>query len=333
MLIGKQTWEFESKPVIISSSAVGGPFEFNSPLAKDFDYFFEDIWMGQKSFEQAERKLLEKACDIVIQKGQKNKEDIQLFISGDLMNQIIPSSFAARTLESPYLGIFGACSSSAEGMALASLIVNNKYADYVIAATSSHNAAAEKQFRYPTEYGAQKPPTAQWTTTGAGAVLIAQEGEGPKVTNATIGKVIDMGVSDPFNMGVAMAPAAIDTIHAHFTDLNRNPRYYDLIITGDLGKTGHKVAKDLLKKNGFDMPEEIFIDCGAIIYKEEQSALSGASGCACAAVTTYGHLFNRMRNGEINKILLIATGALLSPISYQQKESIPSIAHAVSIEM
>ncbi|WP_027624280.1 stage V sporulation protein AD [Clostridium lundense] len=333
MLKGHQTWVFESKPVIISSAAVGGPFEAKGALANDFDILHEDVWLGQESFEKAEKKMLEEACETAINKGKIKKEDIQFFLSGDLVNQITPSSFAARTLGIPYLGIFGACSSSMEALALASLLINSKLARYVISGVSSHNMATEKQFRYPTEYGGQKPPTAQWTVTGAGAGLLADEGEGPRVTCATIGKVVDMGITDPFNMGTAMAPAAVDTIEAHFRDLNIEPSYYDLIATGDLGRVGHRIAGDLLDKHGLKIPREIFTDCGLLIYKDDQPVMSGASGCGCSAVVTYGHLLNRMKKGELKRILVVATGSLLSPLSYQQKESIPCIAHAVSIEI
>ena len=270
MIKGHQSWIFNSKPIILASAAVGGPFESKGNLAEDFDILHEDIWLGQDSYEKAEKKLLEEACDIAIKKSNIKKEDIQFFISGDLMNQIITSSFAARTLAIPYIGIFGACSSSMEGLALASLMVDSNAAEYVVAGTASHNAAAEKQFRYPTEYGGQKPPTAQWTVTGAGAAVVGKQGNGPKVTSATIGKVIDMGISDPFNMGAAMAPAAVDTIEAHFRDLNIDPSYYDVIATGDLGAVGHEIAGDLLSKHGLKIPENIFTDCGIIIYKDDQ---------------------------------------------------------------
>ena len=333
MLKGHQTWVFESKPTIIASSAVGGPKEAAGALAEDFDVLHSDIWLGQDSFEKAERKFLEDACEKAIEKSGYKKEDIQFFLSGDLINQIVPSSFAARTLGIPYLGVFGACSSSMQGLALASMMIDGGFATKALAAASSHNAAAEKQFRYPTEYGAQKPPTAQWTVTGAGAALVANEGQGPRVTSATIGRVIDLGISDPFNMGAAMAPAGVDTIKAHFRDLNIDPSYYDIIATGDLGAVGHRIAGDLLIKDGMDIPREIFTDCGLLVYKEEQQIFAGASGCAASATVTYGHFLNRMRKGELKKILIVATGALLSPMSYQQKESIPCVAHAVSIEM
>lgn len=332
MLVGKQTWCFKNKPVILSSAAVVGPFEGAGPLGEDFDFVHDDMWMEQASFEKAERKLLEQACVTAINKANIKKDDIQFFMSGDLMNQIISSSFAARSLQIPFLGLFGACSSAMEGLAMASLLIDSKAANYVLASASSHNSSVEKQFRYPTEYGAQKPPTAQWTVTGAGAALLSQEGSGPKVVAATIGKVIDMGLSDPYNMGAAMAPAAVDTIQAHFNDLKLSADHYDLIATGDLGRVGHTIASDLLKKNGFSIPDEKFTDCGLMIYSPDQPVMSGGSGCGCASCVTYGHLLKRMEKGELNRILVIATGALLSPLSYQQKESIPCIAHAVAIE-
>ncbi|ATW25215.1 stage V sporulation protein AD [Candidatus Formimonas warabiya] len=332
MIQGHCTWVFKSRPVILASAAVGGPFEAQGSLADDFDILHDDIWLGQTSFEKAEKTLLEQACEQTIHKAALKKEDIQFFLAGDLMNQIISSSFVARTLAVPFLGVYGACSSAMEGLSLASLIVDSRCGDHVLVGTSSHNAAAEKQYRYPTEYGAQKPPTAQWTVTGAGAALLGQKGIGPRVTSATIGRVVDMGISDPFNMGVAMAPAAVDTIEAHFRDRHLSPDYYDLIATGDLGRVGHRIAGDLLSKHGLDIPPEIFTDCGILIYKNDQPVMAGGSGCACSATVTYGHFLKRMGRGELKRILVIATGALLSPLSYQQKESIPCIAHAVSIE-
>lgn len=333
MLKGHQSWIFESKPTIISSAAVGGPFEGNGALANDFDIITEDLWLGQDSYEKAEKVMLEHACNRAIEKANLQKEDINFFFSGDLMNQIITSSFAARTLAIPYLGIFGACSSSMEGLALAAQLIESKAAKYVLTSASSHNAAAEKQFRYPTDYGVQRPPTAQWTVTGAGAAVLAESGNGPKVTSATIGRVVDMGISDPYNVGAAMAPAAVDTIEAHFRDLGIDATHYDLIATGDLAKVGHEIANALFKKHKINMPEDIFTDCGLLIYSKDQPSFCGGSGCACSATVTYGHLLNRMRKGELKKILVVATGALMSPISFQQKESIPCVAHAVSIEM
>ena len=328
-----QTWIFASKPRIQSTAVVVGPFEGKSPLAAGFDVIHQDIWLGQDSFEKAERKFMEQACEKAVEKAGLQKEDIQYMLSGDLLNQIITSSFVARTLAIPYLGLFGACSNSMEGLSLAALILEAQGAEQVLAATSSHNLAAEKQFRYPTEYGAQKPPTAQWTVTGAGAAVVGRQGSGPQIVSATIGKVVDMGISDPFNMGGAMAPAAIDTLLAHFRDTGLGTDDYDLIATGDLGRVGHTIARDLLTEYGFSLQEDRFVDCGMLIYREDAQVFAGASGCACSAAVTYGHFFGRMARGELKRILVIATGALLSPMSYQQKESIPCIAHGIAFEM
>lgn len=292
--------------------------------------------MGQDSYEKAHRVLIEEAADTALKKRNMQNDQIQFFIAGDLINQITPTSFAARTLQLPYMGIFGACSTSMEGLALASFLINYQGADNILTGAASHNAAAEKQFRYPTEYGGQKPPTAQWTVTGAGVAILAKNSGNagdPVTTSATIGKVIDMGITDPFNMGGAMAPAAADTICAHFNDLGRNPDYYDLIVTGDLGQIGHETAMDLLSKSNINLTEDKFKDCGMLIYKSDQPVQAGASGAGCSATVLYGHLLNEMKKGTYKKILVVATGALLSPLSFQQGESIPCIAHAVSIEM
>jgi len=332
MLQGHQTWIFENRPVIVSTGVVGGPFEANGELADDFDLLHDDLWIGQDSYEKAQKVLIEESISRAIEKAELRNEDIQFMFAGDLINQITPSSFASRTLAIPYFGLFGACSTSMEGLALGSFIINAKGAERVIAAASSHNAATEKQFRYPTEYGGQKPPTAQWTVTASGAALVANSGEGPVVTSATIGKVIDMGLSDPFNMGGAMAPAAADTILSHFRDRDLSADHYDLIVSGDLGQIGLPIAKELLEQKGLVLPDDTFQDCGLMIYRDGQPVLAGASGAGCSAAVTYGHLVNRIKRGELKRILVVATGALLSPMSFQQKESIPCIAHAVSIE-
>jgi stage V sporulation protein AD len=334
ILHGYQSWSFSNKPAILSTAAVVGPFEGQGPLAEDFDRIHGDLILGQKSWEKAERALLEESTQLACEKANVRKEQVNFMFAGDLMNQIISSTFTARTLAIPYVGLFGACSTAMESLAMAALVVNAGAAHYAIAATSSHNATAEKQFRYPTEYGSQKPPTAQFTVTGAGAALLSDKSiGGPYVAAATIGKVVDMGITDPFNMGAAMAPAAVDTIQAHFRDFKRQPGYYDLIITGDLSKIGHQIAVELLNKHHIPMQQTEFKDCGMMIYNyETQQVQAGASGCACSAVVTYGHLMKKLWSGELRKILVVGTGALLSPISFQQGESIPCIAHAVAIE-
>jgi stage V sporulation protein AD len=322
---------------MISATGVsGGPFEANGNLAKDFDILHEDLWMGMDSYEKAQRVLMEEAVRTTLAKAKIEKEQVEFLFAGDLINQITPTSFAARTMQIPYFGLFGACSTSMEGLALASFVVNYQGARNVLTGASSHNAATEKQFRYPTEYGGQKPPTAQWTVTGAGVGLITQNIPGqqlPVTTSATIGKVIDMGLSDPFNMGGAMAPAAADTIMAHFRDMELDPSYYDLIITGDLGRIGHDTAFELLGKSGLKLERKQFQDCGLLLYKDDQPVQAGGSGAGCSAVVLYGHILNQLQKGRYKRILVVATGALLSPLSFQQKESIPCIAHAVAIEM
>jgi stage V sporulation protein AD len=330
---GKRTWVFPEPPVIIATGTVVGPDEGEGPLASEFDLVHPDLEMGQPSWEKSERLLLEQASDIALQHANISKDQLNFFVGGDLMNQIISNSFAARTLGAPYLGVFGACSTSMESLAVSALIVASGAGEYVMAGTCSHNCTAEKQFRYPTEYGSQKPPTAQYTVTGAGACIISREGKGPVITAATIGKIMDLGIKDPFNMGAAMAPAAVDTIQGHLQETGRNPGYYDMIVTGDLASVGHPIASEMLQRNGVPMKQTKFLDCGLMIYDvEKQKVQAGGSGCACSAVVTFGHLLKRIQSGELRRILVVATGALLSPLSYQQGESIPCVAHAVAIE-
>lgn len=336
MLQGHQSWRFEKPPVIIGTGTVVGPAESKGPLVHDFDLTHSDSFLGENSWEKAERKLLEDATDTALKKAGKQKEDMSFYIGGDLMNQIVSSTFAMRKMAIPYLGVFSACATSMESLAFGALMMSTQHAKHVLVGTCSHNSSVEKQFRYPTEYGAQKPPTGQYTITGAGAAVLASSGEGPVVTGATVGKVVDMGLKDPNNMGAAMAPAAVDTIMTHFRDFKREPGYYDLIITGDLAKVGHSIAKELFKEKGVPIQQTVFQDCAMLIYdleKQKTEVQAGGSGAACSAVVTYGHLLKRMRNGELKRILVAATGSLHSPLTYQQKESIPCICHAVAIEV
>ncbi|WP_035119722.1 stage V sporulation protein AD [Cohnella panacarvi] len=333
ILQGNRSWVFQNPPVILATGTVVGPDEGQGPLASEFDLVHPDLEIGQPSWEKSERALLEQAGDIALQHASLKQGEINFFVGGDLLNQIISSTFAARTLGVPYLGVFGACSTSMESLAIASLIVSSGAGKHVMAGTSSHNCTVEKQFRYPTEYGSQKPPTAQYTVTGAGVSVVGQKGDGPVVTAATIGKIMDLGITDPFNMGAAMAPAAVDTIQSHLEETGRSPGYYDAIVTGDLAGVGHPIATDMLKRNGVPMQQTQFLDCGLMIYDvDKQKVQAGGSGCACSAVVTYAHLLKRIAKGEWKKILVVATGALLSPLSYQQGETIPCIAHAVAIE-
>lgn len=329
--IGKSTWAFKHDIAILSSSAVVGPMEGNGQLAGSFDLVYEDLYLGQETWEKAERKMLDDAVTIAIKKANLSEKEIDIYIAGDLLNQNITASFTAKDKDISYIGVYGACSSSMLSLSVASAFVDAGFANFALSGVSSHNCTAEKQYRYPTEYGGQKPDTAQWTVTGAGASVVGISTGGSKVRYATIGQVEDLGVKNPLDMGSAMAPAAAKTIQAHFEDTGRGPADYDLIVTGDLASIGHPIARELLEKEGYYMGEQ-FQDCGLMIYSSDQEVFAGGSGCGSSAVVTYGHLLKEMEMGKYNKILVVATGALLSPISYQQKESIPCIAHAVAIE-
>ncbi|MFB5762780.1 stage V sporulation protein AD [Paenibacillus medicaginis] len=332
--LGGQSWKFDSRPRIKGSATVVGPKEGEGPLGSDFSYVYDNLEIDENTWEKGERRLLERASFMALINSNLTKEDVQFFIAGDLMNQIISASFAARKLAIPYLGVFGACSTSMESLALASLIVDSGGAEYALAGTVSHNCTVEKQFRYPTEYGAQKPPTAQYTVTGSGCAVVAHAEQGVIVDCATLGRIVDMGIKDPFNMGGAMAPAAADTILSHFKDTGRGPEDYDMIVTGDLASVGLPILKELLQKQGVDPDKTDMNDCGLMIYDREKQAdvFAGGSGCGCSAVVTYGHLLKKLEKRELNRILVVATGALLSPLSYQQGDSIPCIAHAVALE-
>jgi stage V sporulation protein AD len=333
MLQGHQSWQFKKRPVLLATAAIVGPDEGKGPLAEDFDIVHGDITMGESTWEKSEKKMMEEAAKLAIKKAELTKEKVNFYVGGDLMNQIISNSFASRTLAVPFIGIFGACSTSMEGLALAALMVDSGNAKYAMAGTCSHNSTVEKQFRYPTEYGSQKPPTAQYTVTGAGAAIVAKQGKGPVVTRATMGRVIDMGITDPFNMGAAMASAALDTIEGHFRDFQCDPSYYDLIVTGDLAKVGSEIIQALFIKHNLNIDPAQYNDCGLMIYdRDKQLVQAGGSGAGCSATVTYGHLIKRIQKGELKRVLVVATGALLSPLTFQQGESIPCIAHAVAIE-
>src|SRR5699024_5690475 len=269
------TWIFENTPVIKSTGTIGGPFEAEGNIPQDFDILHDDMWMKQASFEKAQRTMMEEACKIAVKKGNIDMKQVNYFISGDLINQITPTSFTASTLDIPYLGLFSACATTTESLALSAFLINGNGADYILSGSSSHNAATERQFRYPTEYGGQKPPTSQWTVTGAGCALVAKNGNGPVITSSTIGKIVDMGLTDPFNMGGAMAPAAVDTIITHLRDRNIDASHYDLIITGDLGHIGRETSMDLLYKRGVKIDDDKYVDCGLTIYREDQPVLAG----------------------------------------------------------
>lgn len=328
---GSQTVIIKSNPRIISTYCIVGPKEGKGPLKDYFDEILTDDSFGEKSYEKAEKNMLLKAITESIHRANLSESDINYLLVGDLLNQLMSSSFAARETTIPYIGLYGACSTMTESLSIGSMLMDGEFADYVIAATSSHFSSAERQYRFPLEYGSQRAPTAQWTVTGSGAMILAREGNYPYVTYVTTGKVKDYGVSDTNNMGIAMVPAAVDTISMHFKDTGRSPDYYDLIATGDLGRIGKNITIDLLKKQGYDISQN-YIDCGDEIFSANQDVKSGGSGCGCSAVVDCGYIYKNMMKGKFKKVLLVSTGALLSNTSSLQGESIPGIAHAVAVE-
>lgn len=330
--IGNRTVKLENKPTIIAATSVVGPKEGEGPLREYFDIILDDDLCGQKSWELAESYMVKTTMKKTCENANKKLEDINYMIGGDLLNQIFPASFAARDLSIPFIGIYGACSTMAEGMCISSMLIDGGFADLILSGTSSHFCAAERQFRFPLEFGNQKPMTAQWTVTGAGSVLISPKGQGPKVTYVTIGKVIDKGIDDGNNMGAAMAPAAVDTIYSYFNDTKDDPNSFDVIATGDLGTLGKEITEELLAQKGLDI-SKIYMDCGVEMFDiKEQDVHCGGSGCGCSATVFSGYIYKKLKNKEFNKVMLVSTGALLSPTSTLQKQTIPSVAHAVIIE-
>lgn len=330
-LIGKQTWQFQKNIYVSSTGTAVGPREAKGPLSQSYDVTYDDLYCGKDNWELAERELMESAIKSCLSKVNKQKKDVQFFLAGDLLNQTVTANYVARGNQIPFLGMFGACSTSMETLALAAVLIDGDYANHVLAAVSSHNATAERQFRYPTEYGGQKPDSATFTVTGSGAALVSTEASPIRITSATIGRVIDLGITNPFDMGSAMAPAAADTIETHLQDTGRTPEDYDLIVTGDLSAVGSPILKKLLLEKNIDV-SHIHQDCGLMVYRPDQEVFAGGSGCACSAVVTYGHLSQQLREGKLKRIMVVATGALLSPVMIQQKESIPGIAHGVVLE-
>ena len=330
--IGKQTVKFANSPCISFSASVGGKMESEGPLASSFDFLSNDSYFGAKSWESAESTMLKKCFDIVTKKADIAFEDLDYIFAGDLLNQCVGSEYAIKESGVPLFGLYGACSTMAESLSLAAMAVDGGYANMVCAMTSSHFCSAERQFRLPLTYGGQRTPTAQWTATAAGALIINTSTTGPFVTHMTAGRIVDAGICDAANMGSAMAPAALETICTHLKDTGRSPDYYDLIVTGDLGFIGHQILVELAQEAGVDLSVQS-TDCGMLLYdKENQDVHAGGSGCGCSASVLAGHLLPKMRSGEIKKLLFAATGALMSPTTSQQGESILGICHAVSIE-
>ncbi|MTI70924.1 MAG: stage V sporulation protein AD [Firmicutes bacterium] len=329
--LGSQTILLKNPPSIIATGSIVGPKEGEGPLRNYFDVILDDDLKNEKSWEKCESKMQIDAINTALNKSNLTEKDIDYLFAGDLLNQIISSGFAARKLAIPFFGLYGACSTMTESLSLGAMAVDGGFADKVICVTSSHFSTAERQFRYPLELGNQRALTTQWTVTGSGAAILSSEDKGPFITHVTTGKVVDPGINDVNNMGAAMAPAAADTIVQHFKDSGFKIDDYDLIITGDLATIGKEIALDLIKKEGFDITS-IYTDCGIEIFdNKKQDTHSGGSGCGCSAVVFAGYIYKEMLKGNLNRVLLVSTGALHSPTSVQQGESVPGIAHAITI--
>ena len=320
---------------IKQTSTIASIYEANGPLNKYFDkQFKKDLYFGETSFEHAEIKLLNESIKLLLEKEKIKEEEIDLLISGDLSNQIASSNYMAREFNIPYLGIYNACATSAEGLIIASTFIESKKAKNCIASTVSHNMAAEKQYRNPTEYGTPKPDTATFTVTGSASILLTNQKTNIRIEASTIGKVKDLGIKDVNHMGAVMAPAAAETIYRHLKDLNRTPEYYDLIVTGDLGRYGKNILIEYMKKQYKIDISKNYNDCGTMIYDiDKQPVFAGGSGPACSALVIYSYIYQQLKNQKIKRVLIVPTGAIFSPTLVFQKESIPAIAHAVSIEV
>ena len=329
--VGKQSFLLAHPPTITTWASVAGKKESEGPLKNYFDFTSRDSHFGQNSWEQGEKRMQQLALEILAKKACLSQDDIGLVFSGDLLNQCIGSSFTLRNKNIPHLGLYGACSTMAESLLMASMAVGGGFRDRVVAMTSSHFPSSERQYRFPLGYGGQRTPTAQWTVTGAGAALVCKNGKGPKITACTIGSVTDFGITDANNMGSAMAPAAFSTIQAHFRDFSVTANDYDLIVTGDLGQVGKDVLLTLAQRSGLCLGGKL-TDCGTLIYDlVKQDVHAGGSGCGCSAITLCGYLLNKLNTGKLKKILFCGTGALLSPTSTQQGLPIPGVCHAVVI--
>lgn len=317
------------------TSTIAGPYEAKGPLKSMFDKTFTDLYYGEKSWEQAETKVLEDSISLILKKTGKTPANIDVFISGDLMNQITSSCYAGLKYNIPFVGIYSACATSVEGLIIASNFIEGNQMDAVLVSTSSHNMSSEKQFRNPTEYGAPKPKTATFTATGGVSMLVGREKSKVKIESATLGRINDLGQTDPLHMGSVMAPAAADTLYRHFKDLERDPDYYDLIVTGDLGLFGKEILTEYMREEySIDLSKN-YNDCGVMLYdlENQKECLAGGSGPVCSALVTCSYIFSEMKKGNLKKVLWVATGALFSPTMVYQHENILSIAHAVSLEV
>ena len=329
-----QTLTFNNRIAVRARASMVGPKEGKGPLAKYFDVILPDDLLGKPTWEQAESEMIRRTILMAMEKGGITPEAASVVLAGDLLNQLMSSGFAARSLGTPFFGLYGACSTFVEGLVLGGVLVDGGYRKNAVCAASSHFCTAERQFRFPLELGTQRPPAAQWTATAAGAMMLDREKEEAvaRLTHGTIGRVIDYQVTDASHMGAAMAPAVADTIMAHFADTRRDFRDYDLIATGDLGYIGRNILKELLIQRGVKVDDEKLIDCGASLFYQEQDPHAGGSGCGCVASVTCGYLMRLIEQGDIRRLLVIGSGAMLSPTSQQQGESIPGIAYAACLE-
>lgn len=328
---GKQSIVFAQPPSIHSYASIVGKKEKMGPLAKYFDQTSQDTYFGQKTWEKAENRMQQLALQTALEKGNLTAGDLDVVFSGDLLNQCIGSSFSLRETGIPSLGLYGACSTMAESLLLAAAGVSAGYAEKAAALTSSHFASSERQYRNPLGYGGQRTPTAQWTVTGSGCMILQKDGPGPYIQAATVGCIRDLGIKDANNMGAAMAPAAYDTISAHFKDLGLGPADYDLIVTGDLGTVGKQIVTDFFRQDGIDIAAH-YDDCGCMIFDfDKQDVHAGGSGCGCSAVVLCSYLMHLFQQKKLQRLLFCGTGALLSPTSSNQGESVPGVCHAVSI--
>ena len=329
--IGRRTVALEHPPSVISYANIGGKLEGEGPLREHFDELDQDSFFGEKTWEKAESAMQKRVLQRALDQIKLKPGDLDYIFAGDLLNQCIGSSFGLREFGVPFYGLYGACSTMGESLSLAAMAIDGGFAEKAAAMTSSHFCTAERQYRMPVPYGNQRTPTAQWTATAAGCTILASQGEGPYITHVTCGKIVDKGIADANNMGAAMAPAAYDTLSAFFQDTKTKPQDYDLVVTGDLGELGHAIVRDFFSKDGIDMGEH-FQDCGLLLYdREKQDLQAGGSGCGCSASVLNGYLLSGMRQGKWKKIVFAPTGALLSPTSSFQGESIPSICHALCI--
>jgi len=330
--VASRSMEFQKGVYIKETGTVVGVKEGRSPLKEDFDIILKNDYFGERSWEKAESKMQKEAIKKTIEKSGMEENEIDYVFSGDLLNQCVSSHYALRDINIPFLGVYGACSTMAESMIMGAMAVSGGFAENVLCATSSHFCSAEKQFRFPLDYGGQRPPSAQWTVTGSGCAMLSGKKDKVQIKRATPGKIIDMGITDLNNMGAAMAPAAVDTISAHLKDFGFDADYYDKIYTGDLGEYGSDILCDLLNKSGLDIYKK-HEDCGMMIYDmKTEDVHAGGSGCGCSASVFCGHIFKEMKKGNLKKVLFVATGALMNATIVQQGESIPVIAHAVGIE-